>query len=117
MICGGNRPSSKVAIFAKRRGLFSEPIIYDSYDCPEAVKVANVTGSEKDDIIVLHAGWHSVGVYSVQENGEMGEEDLYPIPYSSFNRQSMDVGDINGDGKNDVVVTHSNGLAILYHAP
>jgi len=120
---GGNRPGSKVVIFKKKGGISEKNIVFEqivlgSYDCPQAVAIGNISGSKKnDDIIILHGGWERLGVYSTQGNGKMGEEDLYPIPYSHFNRQSLAVGDINGDGKNDVVIAHQSGLAILYHTP
>jgi hypothetical protein len=44
----------------------------------------------------------------------MGEQ-RYQFVYSANNPQRMAVGDINGDGQNDIVDASGTGITILYH--
>ncbi|HLO27016.1 MAG TPA: VCBS repeat-containing protein [Geobacteraceae bacterium] len=68
----------------------------------------------RNDIIVLHNGYATIGVYMQSSDGTFQSEERY----RHFNPQAMAVGDINGDGLNDVAAVDSNGgLTILYHKP
>jgi len=108
----------KIGIFPQNTsGTLDSLINYSSYENPEPVEVADVTSDGKKDIIVAHGGWYSLGVYRQRDGGDLLPEELYTIPYASnYNSHGLAVGDINGDGKNDVVIAdYNSGLVVLYH--
>ncbi|MFN8446649.1 MAG: VCBS repeat-containing protein [Caldilineaceae bacterium] len=115
---GGNRPTSKVALFAQTSGGgFVQSAVYDSYDVPQTVKFADMNMDGRLDVIVIHAGWMKLGVYLQQAAGGLAAEELYSIPYiPTFGSQSMAIGDVTGDGLPDVVIAgFDNGLIVLPH--
>jgi hypothetical protein len=113
---GGNRPSSEVAIFYQNAsGTLDAPESHLSYDSPSAVEIADVNGDGRKDIIIGHSGWLAVGVYLQNSDGTLMGEQRYPFVYSANNPQRMAVGDINGDGQNDIVDASGTGITILYH--
>jgi predicted outer membrane repeat protein len=115
---GGNRPNSKIAVFAQSQtGTLQSPVIYDAYDIPEPVRIADVNQDNRQDVLVAHGGWNRVGVFLQQSNGTLSPYTLFQIPYaSSYESSGMDVGDINHDGLPDIAIgDYNNGLVLLYH--
>jgi Zn-dependent metalloprotease len=118
MSYGGNRPSSNIAVFAQdASGNLLPPVSFPSYDIPDPVEVADVNLDDRLDIVTLHSGWSRAGVYLGQEDGSLGAQNLYQIPYkSSYYPLELDLNDVNSDGLLDVLITDSQGLVILYRS-
>jgi hypothetical protein len=115
---GGNRPNSGVGAFLQNAsGTMDSSVNYASYDCPEAIEISDVNLDGRKDVIVLHGGWNAAGVFLQGETGALLPYELYDIPYAShYNPNGLDVGDINGDGADDIVIADNNqGLVLLYH--
>ncbi|MEH6472918.1 MAG: FG-GAP-like repeat-containing protein [Halopseudomonas sp.] len=114
---GGNSPFSNIAIFQQGiDGSLMSPEVSSSYDIPESLITADLNHDDRDDLLVLHGGWNTLGVYEQASTNTLIEEQLFDIPYAShYNPQGIDTGDINGDGINDVVVAdYNNGLVVLH---
>jgi len=114
---GGNSPGSKIGVFSQNgSGTLDPAVSYASYDSPAAVEIADVSGDGRKDVVVVHSGWVAMGVYRQLSGGTLQAEELYAAPYGSNNPHALAVGDINGDGQNDVVTTDfGQGLVVLYH--
>jgi hypothetical protein len=118
---GGNGPSARLAVFAQATdgSLPANPTALASYDIPEPVEVADVSGDRQGDVLVAHGGWVQLGVYVQGSGGVLGPETLDPLPYAShYNPHGMAVGDIDNDGLPDVAIAdYNNGLVVLRHVP
>jgi len=116
---GGYQPDCGVGIFTQSEaGLVAPPVQHDTNDVPEAIAAADLDGDGLPDLIVAHGGWQSLGTLLGQPDGGFAAETLDPLPYAShYEPQGLAVGDINGDGRPDVVLADpNNGLVILYNA-
>jgi hypothetical protein len=113
---GGNRPTSKIAVFAQTAGgVLAAPVAYASYDIPEPVEVADLDFDGRNEVVTVHGGWQQLGVYGGRSDGTLGAETLYPVSYAShYNPQGLAIGDLTGDGAPDVIEADYNyGLIVL----
>ncbi|MGZ6230845.1 MAG: FG-GAP-like repeat-containing protein, partial [Syntrophales bacterium] len=111
---GGNQPDSKIGLFRQNTsGTLDPALSYQSYDVPRAVVIADIDNDGKKDIIVDHGV--AIGVYLQGNAGTILPEELYSnLSFANYNPQNLAVGDINGDGLNDIVRADSYGLGVLY---
>lgn len=115
----GEQYGSQISMFLQNaQGTFSLPNLYDSYNASSAIEIADINYDGRNDIIVLHNGYSTIGVYQQSADGTFQSEERYRAPSQNFNPQALAAGDINGDGLTDIAVGDSNGmLTILYHKP
>jgi hypothetical protein len=76
--------------------------------------VADVNLDGRKDVVVVHGGWSEVGVYLQKPDGTLAPEVTMP---SSYGQAALAVGDVNGDGKPDIVTADQQALVIFYHLP
>lgn len=115
VIYGGNRPSSKVAVFAQAsNGSLMPAISYASYDIPGSVKVADMNLDGRLDVVTAHSAWNSVGIFLQQSNQTLKAYSLYTVLSGDYIPEGMAIGDINHDGLPDIVLADSShGLVVL----
>lgn len=111
----GNAPNAAYALFNQLPGnQFLEKRVWSAFDSPSDMISADMDGDGRDDLLVVHGGWSSVGFHPQTAEG-LGEEIKYYIRHSANPRfPSIAVGDLNGDGCKDVAVAdYNHGLIIL----
>lgn len=101
---GGNSPTSIVVYYQAANGELGDIVQKATYDIPTAIRVADINQDGRADVVVSHAGWNAVGLYLQQADGSLATEERYKAPYGSHNVHALVVGDLNHDGKPDIVI-------------
>lgn len=113
---GGNNDSSIAILHQTASGTLDAPILLPSYDIPGAIQIGDVNNDGRADVVVQHRGWSRIGIYRQQDDGTLEQEHLYPFDYNGSNDpQNFAIGDINGDGWNDVVAATLGNLSVVYN--
>ena len=81
---GGNKPDSWVVTRLQQRdGTLGAPEQRASYDSPESLEYADVTGDGRGDLVVAHGGWNALGVYDAVQTPGTATEPRFALPYAS----------------------------------
>lgn len=108
---GAGHVNDQVAILLQQNGSLSSPIyrtVPDGGFLPHGLAVGDVSGDGREDIIVTSGGNIPQAYLSVfvQESG--GGLPISPTVYSTYHiPESVEIGDINHDGLNDVILVHT----------
>jgi hypothetical protein len=106
---GGNSPTGKLGLLVPiAGGGFQAPMLFDSYDIPGDVVVADIDGDGRPDVVIDHFGWMAVSIYQQMATGGLAAESRFPFSYVNSGPQRLAVGDINGDGRPDIVTADAN---------
>jgi hypothetical protein len=100
---GGNSDSKMNYFRQTTAGTLAARVVYESKDIPDSADVADFNGDGRDDLVIGHGTWNTFGVYLQLSDGTFAREQLYPTGYHNYEPKGIATGDVNGDGKADVV--------------
>ncbi len=95
-------------------GTFQPAVSYStgSGSAPECLRLADLTGDGKLDIITANAGTNTIGILLNNGNGTFGAPTTFA---TATHPTSIAVGDFNGDGKMDIATANytTNNVSVL----
>ena len=114
---GSNAHQGTVQVFLQdsaHPGKFLSPANYSVGNDPFTISIGDLNGDGKPDIVTANAslGANPNGLSVLLQNGN--GQFLPAVSYNTGNVvNSVAIGDVNGDGRNDLVVADSGGVSIL----
>ena len=116
VVGNGNRAS---VLLNLGNGTFAAAVNYDfaaGYTGTQPVAIGDLNGDGRPDLAAgaVADPCSSVAVLLNQGSGVFGAPSYVPTPTS--NQSSVTLGDLNGDGKLDLVVPNGDGVAVLLNA-
>jgi len=111
----GNSPGDTIVI-SVIEGDFCNSEVIITYSNPEAVAIGDVNDDGKNDVVMTtsytpnyNINNYSLFIFTQNSSGQLNSAVIYP----SGDGVSVDIGDVNSDGKNDIVVTLDNGVGVF----
>ncbi len=108
-------PEEKLAASANATDIFAtyQKITVGSW--PEAVAIGDVNHDGKNDVVLTTSSYsdpvndYKLFVFLQNSSGGLSS----PTKYPAGNGDSVDIADLNNDGRNDVVVTDNNAIGVF----
>ncbi len=105
-----NGPYDTISVLlGNGNGTFQAQQTFAAGTDPNSVKIGDVNGDGKPDIVVANVGSNTVGVLLGNGNGTFQAQKTFAAGnHPGF----VALGDVNGDGNPDIVVTNENGNSV-----
>jgi hypothetical protein len=100
---GGNSPTVIGLVHQAPDGSWGPVTTMSTYDIPSALRIADLNGDGRADVVVSHRGWLAMSVYLQRADGTLAPELLFESVYESAGLQTLALGDVTGDGRIDIV--------------
>lgn len=112
---GDVSPDSNVGVILQSAGGVLGAIqTMSTLDYPESIVIADVDSDGRNDIVVTHENQASVSLYRQKSDGTLMSEERFHSVGAGWGRNALAVGDINGDGRPDIL--HGSQV-LLQHPP
>jgi hypothetical protein len=116
LLRGAGYSTDEVAIFYQQEGALTLPV-YRSVQTggflPHGLAVGDVTNDGRDDIVVTAGGNTPQAYLNVLVQGDNGVLSATPVTYPAYHLpEAVEIGDVNHDGRNDVVLVHAAWLSL-----
>src|SRR5688572_12881070 len=109
---------------AVNSALFSPYMAVPTGSWPEAVQVGDVNGDGLADVVLTTSYYFDPAhdfklyVFLQQPDGQLAAPAIYPTNSSYSNRtQSVQLGDLNGDGRPDIALGNNNNIEVFLQRP
>jgi len=111
-----NRPCSSVLVYKRgASGYLELSKTLPTYDSPWALLAYDIDKNGRQDLLVGHAGWSAVGLYRGRAEGLSDSETLSLVATQAYSDR-YSIGDLDHDGYNDLAVSNTFGVSVLYGA-
>ena len=105
LLYGGNANSNIVVLRQDTVGGFEAPLIFNAGSNASAFALGDMNGDGRLDIVVGHSARHALGVLLQAGDGTYQPERQYESGYGYYDSvDAMQLLDINGDGRLDIVL-------------
>lgn len=114
---GGNQPRSRIVIATyAANGQLVSSTSFQTSDSPQSVRVADIDGDGRNDIVVFHNGFGSVGVHYQNAGGSFSSEQLLYVAVAdqALTDQALAIGDLDSNGKRDIASASQSALFIFF---